>query len=228
MRMTMRDATKFFGVSERAIRRWIEEAGLPAHRLDERYHFNRAELLQWANARHVKVASSAFEEEGTPTASLADALRAGGVFHGLEGKDKAAVFREMVKRMPLPPEADREFLLAVLLAREALESTGLGDGVAVPHARDPIVLRVAKPFVTLCFTARPLEFEAIDGKPVSALFAMVCPTPKSHLQMLSRLAFALRDGAFAEAVREKVTADELIARARRVDEALSNPRAAGA
>ncbi len=228
MRMTMRDATRFFGVPEKAIRRWIEEAGLPAHRLDDRYHFNRAELLQWANARHVKVAPDAFEEQGGAAASLAEALRAGGVFHGLEGDDKAKIFREMVKRMPLPAEADREFLLAILLAREALESTGLGDGVAVPHARDPIVLRVERPFVTLCFTARPLEFGALDGKPVSALFAMVCPTPKSHLQMLSRLAFALRDPSFAEAVRLKAPVDELLATAARADEALAGAKQSGA
>ena len=69
--------------------------------------------------------------------------------------------------MKLPDDVDREFLYQVLLAREALGSTGIGDGIAIPHVRNPIVLHLSRPTVTLCFLEQPVDFGALDGQPVS-------------------------------------------------------------
>jgi mannitol/fructose-specific phosphotransferase system IIA component (Ntr-type) len=88
---------------------------------------------------------------------------------------------------------DREFLYKVLLARESLGSTGIGDGIAIPHVRNPIVLHLSRPIVTLCFLERPVDFGALDGQPVNTLFTLISPTVRAHLHLLSRLAFTLRD-----------------------------------
>lgn len=63
----------------------------------------------------------------------------------------------VVEAMRLPEAVDREQLLQVLLAREALASTAIGDGVAIPHVRNPIVLHVARPAITLCLLERPVD-----------------------------------------------------------------------
>ena len=96
-------------------------------------------------------------------------MEVGGIFYRLAGKDKPAVLRSVVEVLRLPDKVDREFLLQVLLAREALESTAIGDGIAIPHVRNPIVLHVPQPVVTLCFLEAPVDFGALDGQPVQTL-----------------------------------------------------------
>jgi PTS system nitrogen regulatory IIA component len=124
--------------------------------------------------------------------------------------DKESVLAAVVELMRLPDEVDRRFLLQVILARESLGSTGVGDGIAIPHVRNPIVMHIPKPTVTLCFLEHPIEFDAIDGKPVNTLFTIVSPTVRSHLHLLSRLAFALRSEEFRGILSRQGSRDEIL------------------
>lgn len=223
MELSVRKAAALLGVSENTIYRWIEERQIPAYRINESYRFNHAELLEWANSHPVRPPASLIEEaEAVHTAFvLEDALRTGGVFEKIAGHDGRSVLEAVVAAMPLPQGVEREFLLQMLLARESAGSTGIGDGVAIPHARNPIVLRVPRPLVSLCYLEQPIDFGAIDGKPVHTLFAIVSPTIKTHLGLLSRLAFALRDAGFAQAVARRSPHDAVFAEAGRVDRLLA-------
>jgi PTS system nitrogen regulatory IIA component len=136
---------------------------------------------------------AAYSDEDSELPLLADALSAGSVLYDVEGTTNAEVLKSLVDRLVLPPEADREYLYQILVAREALGSTGIGKGIAIPHVRNPVVLHVAEPSVTLCFLKQPIDFKAIDGIPVSILFTIISPTVRSHLHLLSRIAFVLRD-----------------------------------
>jgi PTS system nitrogen regulatory IIA component len=126
----------------------------------------------------------------------------------------------MVQHVPVPDEVDREFLLHVLLARENLQSTGIGEGIAIPHVRNPIVLHIPRPLITLCFLERPVDFAALDGKPVHALFSLICPAVRAHLRLLSRLSFALQDERFNQVIARQGPSDEVLAEAGRVERAL--------
>ena len=108
--------------------------------------------------------------------------------------------RALVEVLPLPEDVDRELLLRLFLAREASASTAIGDGIAIPHVRNPIVLNVKRPMVTLCFLEHPVDFGALDHKPVYILFSLICPTVRSHLQTLSRLSYTLQDQKFKAAL----------------------------
>ena len=225
MNLTVRDVCSLLGVSENTVYRWISQGILPANRIDDQYRFNRAELLEWATARRLTVSAELFDEpesEAAPVPGLAEALEAGGIFHGLGGTDKASVLRAMVERLRVPEDVDREFLVHVLLARERLQSTGVGNGVAIPHVRNPIVLHVERPLVTLCFLAQPVAFEALDGRPVHALFSLICPTVRVHLALLARLAFALHDQGFKRVVAEQGAREDVLAEARRIEQALEH------
>jgi PTS system nitrogen regulatory IIA component len=218
MQLTVREVAKLFNVPERKVRSWIKDAGLPACRVNETYRFNRAELLEWATARNLEVPPDLFHNhDDVPPASLADALAEGGIFHAVGGTNKETVLHAVVDAMQLPAHVNRDLLLRVLLAREALGSTGLGDGIAIPHPRNPIVLHVDKPEVCLCFLANPIDFAAIDGKPVHTLFTLMSPTVRDHLHLLSRLAFSLRDSRFKAAVARRASKDEILREARRVE-----------
>ena len=225
MQLTVRDVSGLLNVSEKTVYRWISERNLPGYRLSGQYRFNRAELLEWATGNKVNVSPRIFQEdkETAPLPELADALQSGGVFYRLSGSDKESVLRSVVEHLRLPEEVDRVFLLEMLLAREALESTGIGEGIAIPHARTPIVLHVPKPLVTLCFLERPVDFGALDSQPVHALFTLISPTVKSHLHLLSRIAFALRDEELKSLIRQQGNRDAILAAIQRTSASLKRP-----
>jgi PTS system nitrogen regulatory IIA component len=226
VQLTVRDASRFLNVSEATVARWIKQRGLPAQHVSGQYRFHRTELLEWATANRIKVSPEMFdhlESEEEPLPSVAQSLEAGGIFYGLKDTNKDRAMRALVEVLPLPDGTDRELLLRLFLAREAAASTGIGDGIALPHVRNPIVLHVARPMVTLAFLERPVDFGALDGKPVHVLFSLICPTMRSHLQMLARLSYALHDATFKDAVLRASAAEEILREARRVEETLATP-----
>jgi PTS system nitrogen regulatory IIA component len=111
----------------------------------------------------------------------------------------------------------------VLLAREALGSTGIGGGIAIPHPRNPIVLHVDHPTIAVCFLTAPVEFRSLDGQPVHTLFTLVSPTVRTHLHLLSRLAHALKDGSFHAAIVRRDSDQEILKAARQLDATMISP-----
>jgi nitrogen PTS system EIIA component len=222
MQIDVKEAARLLEVSEKTIYRWIKKGELPAYKINDLYRFNRAELLEWATGRRIGVSPEIFDdaqgdEEALP--GLEEAIRSGGIHYRVAGITKNEVLAAIVELMRLPDEVDRTFLYNVLVARESLGSTGFGDGVAIPHVRNPIVLHIPRPMITLCFLETPVEFGAIDGKPVSVLFTMVSPTVRAHLHLLSRLTFGLRRPELRDPVNEQAPRETLLAAARAVDEA---------
>lgn len=218
MQVDVKTASKLLMVSEKTIYRWIKQGDLPAYRINDVYRFNRAELLEWATAKRINVSPEIFREsaeEGVPLPGLEEAIRAGGIHYRVSGTDKSSVLLSVVELMQLPQEVDRRHLLEVILARESLGSTGVGDGIAIPHVRNPIVLHLPQPSITLCFLESPIPFDSVDGKPVHTLFTLVSPTVRSHLHLLSRLTYALRGSPFREAIGRQAAREEILSAAGR-------------
>jgi PTS system nitrogen regulatory IIA component len=225
MKLTVEDVTKIFNVSEKTIYRWIKSNGLPAYRVNNQYRFNHTDLLEWASAHRVNLSPSEVQNNlGHPIETLpsfCEALTNGGIYYRVDGHDKPSVLKEIVGLLRLPDRIDRDLLVQMLIAREEMGSTAIGDGIAIPHARNPIVLNVTQPSITLCFLEQPIEFDAIDSKLVSILFTLITPTIQSHLHLLSRLAFVLRDAGFHSAVTQHAAREKILAEARRVEVSLS-------
>ena len=223
-KLTVREAAALLNTSEKSVYRWIKEGVLPAYRIHDQYRINRAELLEWATARKMQVSPEIFAEpadESGPPPTLEDALRAGGIHYRIGGRDKESVLRSIVDTMKLPEDVDSAFLYQVLLAREALGSTGVGEGIAIPHVRNPIVLHLSRPTVTLCFLEQPVDFDAIDAQLVSTLFTLISPTVRAHLHLLSRLAFTLRDPVFKAALRTQASREEIFEALRAAESAIT-------
>jgi PTS system nitrogen regulatory IIA component len=215
MQLGVRSAADLLNVSEKTIYRWIKEGKLPGYRVNDQYRFNRAELLEWATSNKINVSPALLSEEPSQAAgqlpTLLEALRSGGIHYRVPGNDKSQVLAAVVELMHLPQEVNRQFLLQVLLARESLGSTGIGDGVAIPHVRNPIVMHIPQPTITLCMLERPVDFAAMDGKPVHTLFTIVSPTIRAHLHLLSRLAFCLQQDAVKHALGQQLDRDGIMA-----------------
>jgi mannitol/fructose-specific phosphotransferase system IIA component (Ntr-type) len=113
----------------------------------------------------------------------------------LKGSDRDGVLEELVNQIAAiakQPEA-RQTLLRALHEREQLHSTGIGDGVALPHARNALVGLVDHPVIVFGRSAKGVPFGAIDGAPSKLFFLLVAPTVTEHLSMLARLSRLLRE-----------------------------------
>ncbi|MDR3554402.1 MAG: PTS sugar transporter subunit IIA [Syntrophobacteraceae bacterium] len=222
MQLDMKGAAALFSVSEKTLSLWIKTKKLPSYQVNGQYWFNRAELLEWATEHKVALSGQIIEaEKGGAPVRLDEALRLGGIFHDIGGTDKASVLNAVVDVMNLPPEVDRTSFCQLLLARESLGTTAIGDGIAIPHARHPIVLHTSHPTVTLCFLENPIDFGADDGRPVDILFTLVCPTVRGHQQLLAALALGLKDGRFRSVLTRKASGREILEEAERVSEQIS-------
>lgn len=220
MLLTVREAAALLRMSERQVYRWVDDGEIPFQRVRDQVRFNRTDLLEWATGRRLPISLEAFDADLDPedrAPSLARALRLGGVYAGVRAADREEALRLVVEATPMPPSVDREFLLDVLLAREHTSSTAIGDGIAIPHVRQPVVAPGATATVSASYLETPVPFGAPDGKPVGTVFLIVSPTVRTHLQMLAHLARALQDPGFRGALDKHAPCEELVAEAARLE-----------
>lgn len=212
MFLKIADIVASLGVDEKTVLTWIKKKGLPAHLVNSRYQVNQVDLLEWATNNGIKVPPDMFAvprpEDKLPL--LSEALDRGGIHFDVPGDDLASALKNVVERLPLSPQMDPDFLFQTLLAREALGSTAIGNGIAIPHVRNPILAQSQEPAISLCFLKRPIDFKALDGKPVHILFTLITPNVKIHLHMLARLAFVLREQRFMELLNRTPGKDQIM------------------
>ncbi len=219
MQLTVKDAANVLNVAEKTVYRWIQSGGLPAYRVAGQYRINRAMLFDWATSKRINFSTTEPLKgpENAPLPTLASALQEGGIHYRVAGATKADILKALVGLLKLPDQVNRDFLLQALLAREQLQSTGVGDGIALPHVRNPAVLEITTPMICLCFLEAPAEFGALDGKPVKVLFAPLSPNVRVHLHLLSRISFALRNPKFKAVLANEGRRDEILEAARELD-----------
>lgn len=219
MQLTVKDAATALNVTDKTVYRWIQSGGLPAYRVAGSYRINRAMLFEWATSKRINfpTAEPLDETEMRPLPGLAEALDIGGIHYRVGGASKPDVLHELVGLLKVPDAVDRPALLQAFLAREQLQSTGVGDGVAIPHVRNPAILDVASASVCLCFLETPVEFGALDGKKVHILFTPLAPDVRHHLHVLSRISFALRNARFKRLLESEARREDILAAARALE-----------
>ena len=120
----------------------------------------------------------------------------------LKSGSRDAVLEELVNQIPeiaRDPES-RRTLLRALREREELYSTGIGDGVALPHARNALVGLVDHPIIVFGRHAQGVPYGAIDGAPARLFFLLVAPTVTQHLAILARISRLLRDASLRQSL----------------------------
>ncbi|CAG0960244.1 PTS sugar transporter subunit IIA [Geobacter sp.] len=217
------DAAQALNVDEKTVVRWIRKDNLPAEMIRGEYRINPVDLLEWATERGMKVNPALYkmhDADNRPLPTLSQALEAGGIHCGVTGTDKETVLHTVVSQLDLPPELDPDFILQVLLAREALGTTAVGDGIAIPHVRNPILVQLPVPKVSLSYLAEPVDFGALDGKPVQILFTIITPTIRMHLHLLSKLAFCLRDPRLRQILGRECNPEAIVTAVREIEKDL--------
>ena len=122
---------------------------------------------------------------------------------------KQALQEIAAKAAALTGQSDRA-ILEILLQREKLGSTGVGNGVAIPHGK---LAKLANVFGLFARLERPVDFEALDGQPVDLIFLLLAPegAGADHLKALARVARLLRDPEIARKLRESRDAQAIYA-----------------
>jgi PTS system nitrogen regulatory IIA component len=131
---------------------------------------------------------------------IKDLLKPSDVEVGLRAADKHRVLLELSRRAASSLSLEPDAVLDALVAREQLGSTGMGDGIAIPHARLP---QVQRPFGILARMKNPVDFESIDGQPVDLVFLLLLPAAPQgdQLNALACVARRLRDSRTLSDVR---------------------------
>jgi PTS system nitrogen regulatory IIA component len=127
----------------------------------------------------------------------------------LKARDKKGVLEELAEVLSNHDlSIDREALVKVLVEREHLGSTGIGDGVAIPHGK---LDGVERPVISFGRSKDGLDFDSMDGQPAYLFFLLVAPENSSgvHLQVLAKIAKMLKNSAFRKKLMEASTAAEL-------------------
>ncbi len=133
--------------------------------------------------------------------TIRDLLQDNLIFEELEAIDKPGVLREFARRLKAMNRIDsEEELLRVLLERESLGSTGIGDGVAIPHGKLPMGSEM---IVAFGRSSKGVDFQAMDSKPVTLFFLLVTPEdrPGDHLKALARISRILKNPVLRESLR---------------------------
>lgn len=200
MKLSLKDLADALSITPGTVERWIRQGRIPARQKETECEFSLPVLKKWARDNNLKYtprgeSSRALGPDHLDT--LAAAMERGGVFYDIAGDGVAQVLRSAVECIPcLQTPGHRTFLYESLVAREELMSTGIGRGVAIPHPRTPLDFGDIPPFITTCFLKNPMDYQAVDRRPVFVLFLLICPSSKQHLHLLARLSFCLREEAF--------------------------------
>jgi len=215
MKLSISQIAEYLDLPVQTVERWIRQGRIPVHRDGHSCAFHRGTLERWAKAHNLKFTppqSRREEPEEERLENLLPVMKRGGVHHGIQAEDVEAALREVTARIPGIAREHQEELLEGLLERERLASTGVGRGIAIPHLRTPLSELLDRPVITTCFLAQPIDFGAVDDRQVFVLFALLCPSVKAHLHLLSRLSYCARDDAFIEFLRSNPAKADLFSR----------------
>ena len=225
MELTINDIVKIFSVTEKTVNGWIEKKNMPCIKANEQYRFNYIELLDWALKKRIQLTPEVLaigDRENYGSGILYHAIKNGNIHYDIPGDNREEVLKAVVDILSLPPNLNKKSLWQMLIAREEIMSTAVGNGIAIPHVRNPVVLYIDHPSISLCFLKKPVDFQAMDGKSVSILFVLLSPSVKKHLIILSRLAFCLQDSQLQEYLRLKTSPEKILAEIRIVESKLSS------
>jgi len=143
--------------------------------------------------------------------SLASLVERGGVYHNVPGANSKELIAAVINCLPSIPSLDPRELYRQVLEREALVSTGIGRGIALPHPRNPMMGEDGKPLVAVVFSAQPLDWNSPDGGKVHTIFLIVSSSTKQHLSTLSKINFLCQQEKFYSLIEERASEEEIIA-----------------
>ncbi|HED66919.1 MAG TPA: hypothetical protein ENJ09_15355 [Planctomycetes bacterium] len=183
------EAAKLLDVPAWTLRRWVRQ-GLVAPEADGE-HFDRERLLAWARRHGLAAAPGPSRPAAPPPDLLADAVAGGAFLDAASAMTASKAIARLVHAHPGIAHDSRAELLEDILERERQASTALGNGIALPHPRRAPRRWVKEPSISILRPTEAIDWAALDGRPVVLVLLPLAPEISTHLELLSRLSFAL-------------------------------------
>ena len=211
MDLKIKDVAEILQVSEKTIYRWIKEKAIPVYHINHQYRFVRAEINDWIRNNRVRVPLQEVSETASDKpVCLKDLIKKGGIYYKIEGKDREECLRSSLSLILFPPDVSRDKALSYLLEREALMSTGIGNGIAFPHSRKILFPRVEDELVSICFLNEPLAFGSLDGVPVHSLIYVFSSSLQHHVEIMAKLAYLCKEESFLRLLSAQAPRGEIL------------------
>lgn len=217
MDLELQEVAELLGVSEAQILKWIAEGKIPSYHINNRYRFNRQEIEAWVITQKNQLTEDdlleddkeSFQRNGLLRYNLFRAINNGDVYNDLEADNKFSAIRSTMRRLAPTLRLDTEVLTEIFMDRENLVSTAVGNGFAIPHARDFLV-HGHRDMVTVVYLKQPIAYGALDGLPVHTLFFLMASDDKKHLALLSKIAHLVSTPSMVEALLQTPSKEELL------------------
>lgn len=194
MDLKINDVADLLNVSESTVSRWVADRKIPFYEIKKQLRFSRTEIQDWMISHRNRLGSPSEDFslpapniKGNNQFSLYRAIHKGEVFHTIKGETKEEIIRNTMKKAAKPLGVDAEIMTDLLMDREMLSPTALNHGIAVPHTRDSLFASPYDAVITV-FLDQPIEYGALDGKPVHTLFFLFASEDRRHLNLLSKIA----------------------------------------
>ena len=194
--MTLSEIAQYLKVSDKTILRMVGKGEIPGHKISSQWRFQRTAIDQWLTAKMqdrsdddlVGVIQTAHKI--TPIVKLVSSDR---IIMNLISGDKPAILKQLIQ--PLIDGdllEDHEKFLQLLIDREEMGSTGIGDGVAVPHVREQEGCGIRETCMVLGLNRDGIDFDSLDGEPTHIFMLLCAGSAVVHLQLLAKSMLMLR------------------------------------
>ena len=211
------DVVQLLRVPEATIYRWVRQGDIPCVVRNGKYYFNQSTLFSWAESKHINIHEHLLEsnenknEVESSNFQILEALKSGDVYHDVPSATIEILFQEVSSRMNLPKNV-KACLTEQLVQRENISSTGIGNGFAIPHPKNPLGQKIDQSVVGSFFLQSPLDFKSPDNLPVSVVFVLLSTDSVQLLQLLSQLVRLLSNSNINDILNPPPSLEILIAK----------------
>ncbi|SCA58960.1 hypothetical protein AB751O23_BN_00030 [Chlamydiales bacterium SCGC AB-751-O23] len=214
MDLGFNDVIELLNVSREKLETWIKEGKIPAYRVQDQYFFSREVIDNWLVQHNLEREpfdwnTGEKENNGSLQFALFRAIHKGEVLHEVSATNKEDLIKAATKEIARKVDVEEEMLADLLIERERLMSTALGNGVAVPHTRD-FLLSEHQDAVFIVFPKDPIDYASLDHKKVDVLFFLLACEDKRHLHLLSKIAHLSLVSESLDFFKSKPTKHEIL------------------
>ncbi len=142
--------------------------------------------------------------------NVVELIQKGGIFFDVNGKNPKDVYKKVTGLMNLPDYITPKALCEGLCEREDFMSTAVGNGIALPHCRMPILKDSNGEQISIVFLSKPINMSAPDNLPVSIMFIILSKNQKDHLEILSQLFEVLKDTEVKKLLNQRASKEEIL------------------
>ena len=222
MDLNLKDISHLLMIPAKDIQNLIKKKEIPFQFLQDKVVFNKHQIIEWALSKNLPINVSGHEKFNEYHIESLSNLLDKNSFHYNCDLLESSYIEQMVSRLELEKNVDREIIVQLLKNRELMMSTAIGNGISLPHPRVPLIIGMNKPLINFFFPRKTLDLKSIDGKPVHTLILIISQTIKQHLSLVAHLSFLLSKETFRLALEKRLEYIEIADIVKTVEETRNN------